>query len=274
LEEAKKNSAFTFIRYDIINPLPVIGNIDYIFHFASPASVVDYQKYPKETALVNSLGTLNLLTVAKAHTAKFLFASTSEIYGDPQIHPQTEDYWGNVNSIGVRSCYDESKRFGEMMSMLYFRQYGVDARIIRIFNTYGPRMQVTDGRVVSNFINQAIENKPLTVYGDGKQTRSFCFVSDLIRGIIAAMFSDKTAGNVFNLGNPDERMVIDFAKLIQKLTGSISPVEYAELPGDDPTKRKPDISKAKKMLKWQPEISTEAGLRLTIDYYRKLMERK
>jgi dTDP-glucose 4,6-dehydratase len=274
LSDAKNNSRFTFIKYDILKILPVIGKIDYVFHLASPASVIDYQKYPKETALANSLGTLNLLDVAKTYQAKFLYASTSEIYGNPQIHPQVETYWGNVNPIGVRSCYDEAKRYGEMMTMLYIRQFGVDARIIRIFNTYGPRMQITDGRVVSNFINQAIRNEPLSVYGDGKQTRSFCYVSDLVNGIMKVIFGEKTKGEVYNLGNPDEKTVIEFAKMIITMTSSKSEIEYNELPLDDPTRRKPDITKIKTTLGWQPEVTTEMGISKTIDYYRKLMETK
>jgi nucleoside-diphosphate-sugar epimerase len=270
LLEAKKNPDFTFIRWDINDKLPVLGQIDAIFHLASPASVPDYQKYPKETALANSFGTLNLLDVCKAYGAKFLFASTSEVYGDPKEHPQKETYWGNVNPNGVRACYDESKRYGEMMTMLYANKYNVDGRIIRIFNTYGPRMRPTDGRVVSNFINQAIANEPMTVYGDGKQTRSFCFVSDLVSGIVSAMFGKDTKGDVFNLGNPDERTMLEFAQVIKKMTNTQSKIIHTELPKDDPTVRCPDITKAKKILGWAPKVTLSEGLLQTIEYYKSL----
>src|SRR3989344_641282 len=212
LAQALKHPHFKLIVHDVTVPFEsgIAGqysNPSYIFHLASPASVVDYQKFPEETALVNSIGTRNLLTVAKAHHAKFLFASTSEVYGNPKEHPQKETYWGNVNPNGIRSCYDESKRYGEMMTVLYVRRHGIDGRIVRIFNTYGPRMRKTDGRVVSNFITQALESKPLTVYGDGKQTRSFCYVSDLVDGIMRAQFTVSTAGEVINIGNPEEYRV-------------------------------------------------------------------
>ena len=270
IEQAKRNSLFTFIRYDAAHELPLLGRIDYIFHLASPASVVDYQKYPEETALVNSIGTRNLLTVAKAHHAKFLFASTSEVYGNPKEHPQKETYWGNVNPNGIRSCYDESKRYGEMMTVLYVRRHGVDARIVRIFNTYGPRMRKTDGRVVSNFITQALERRPLTIYGDGKQTRSFCYVSDLVDGIMKAQFTDKTSGEVINIGNPEEYRVIDLAKKIQLMTGTKSEIVHDSLPEDDPIQRQPDITKAKNILGWKPLISVDVGLKKTIEYYRRI----
>ena len=272
LIEAKKSPNFTFIRYDVIQKLPLLGHVDYIFHLASPASVPDYQKYPAETALVNSVGTRNALQVAKALGARFLFASTSEIYGDPKEHPQKETYWGNVNPNGVRSCYDESKRFGEAISMIYQRKHGVDARIVRIFNTYGPRLRKDDGRVVSNFINQAIEGTPLTVYGDGNQTRSFCYVSDLVAGIMAVMFSDKANGEVFNLGNPEEYTMGDLAEMVKRLTESNSPIEHKDLPVDDPTQRKPDITKAQSMLGWAPVVSVSDGLKKTIEYYRRRLE--
>jgi nucleoside-diphosphate-sugar epimerase len=268
IANASNNPDFTFIKWDVTKSLPVLGKIDFIYHLASPASVIDYQKYPKETALVNSVGTFNLLEIAKIYEAKFLYTSTSEIYGDPKVHPQVESYWGNVNPNGVRSCYDESKRFGEMATMLYHRLYNTDVRIIRIFNTYGPRMKKDDGRIISNFINQALENKPLTIYGNGNQTRSFCYVSDLIDGLIKAMYQDKTKGEVFNLGNPEEFRVIDVAKKIIKLTKSKSIFNFQNLPQDDPCLRKPDINKAKKILNWIPQINTDHGLNLTIDYYR------
>lgn len=270
IEEAKKSPLFTFIRYDVIGELPILGPIDYIFHLASPASVIDYQRFPEETALVNSVGTRNLLTVAKAHKARFLFASTSEVYGDPKEHPQKETYWGNVNPHGVRACYDEAKRYGEMMVKLYVRKFGIDGRIVRIFNTYGPRMKKTDGRVVSNFIIQALEEKPLTVYGDGKQTRSFCYVTDLVDGLMRAMFRDGLAGEVFNIGNPEEYTMMDLAKKIQALMKSDLPIAYGELPQDDPVQRQPDITKAKKMLQWEPGVAIDDGLRKTIEYYNTL----
>ncbi len=266
----KHNVDFTFINYDVTKSLPIVGHIDYLFHLASPASVIDYQKYPKETALVNSIGTMHLLDAVKAYDAHFLFASTSEIYGNPSVHPQSETYWGNVNPVGLRSCYDEGKRWGEMITMLYHRQYNVNTRIIRIFNTYGPRMRPTDGRVVSNFINQALRNTDITVYGDGSQTRSFCFVSDLVDGIMRAMFMPRTDGEVYNLGNPEEYTVLDFADKIKKMTQSKSCIVHTDLPIDDPERRKPDISKAKKNLNWEPRISVQSGLEETIRYYRSI----
>ena len=269
LDSAKKSPDFTFIRYDVNKELPILGTIQYIFHLASPASVVDYQNYPEETALVNSIGTRNLLQVAKAFQSRFLFASTSEVYGDPKVHPQPETYWGNVNPNGIRSCYDESKRFGEMLTMLYLRKYGIDGRIVRIFNTYGPRMKKNDGRVISNFINQALEGNPLTVYGDGKQTRSFCYVSDLVAGIMAMMESAKAKGEVVNLGNPEEYTMSDLANKIRKMTKTASKITSAPLPEDDPTQRRPDITKAKKLLGWEPKVSVDEGLKKTIEYYKR-----
>lgn len=271
LNLAKKNPAFTFINHDVTKAIPDLGKIDSIFHLASPASVVDYQKYPEETALANSLGTINMLKLAKDNHAKFLLASTSEVYGDPKEHPQKETYWGNVNPNGVRSCYDESKRFAEAITMVYVRKYKLDVRIIRIFNTYGPRMRKNDGRVISNFINQAIAERPITVYGEGKQTRSFCYVSDLVSGLVKAMFSDKTGGEVFNLGNPEEYAIIDLAQKIKALTKSSSEIIHDHLPEDDPTQRRPDISKAIEIFGWQPAVSVDEGLRKTIEYYRTLV---
>lgn len=268
LAEAKKYSDFTFIHHDVISELPVVGPINYIYHLASPASVPDYQKYAEETALVNSVGTRGLLKVAKAHGAKFLFTSTSEVYGDPKEHPQKETYWGNVNPNGPRACYDESKRYGEMMTMLYHRVHGVDTKIVRIFNTYGPRMRKDDGRVVSNFINQALDQKPLTVYGDGAQTRSFCYVSDMVAGLISMMESEKTNGEVINLGNPEEFTMMDFAqKIIHTMDAKVE-IIHAPLPEDDPIQRKPDIAKAKTILGWKPVVSVDEGLEKTIAYYQ------
>jgi nucleoside-diphosphate-sugar epimerase len=275
LRDAVQNPHFTFIEHDVTKPLSKdaceqIGTISYVFHLASPASVVDYQKYPEETALTNSMGTINMLRFAKDIGATFLLASTSEIYGDPKEHPQKEAYWGNVNPVGLRACYDESKRFGEMISMVYHRRDGVDVRIARIFNTYGPRMRPDDGRVVSNFINQAIINKPLTVYGDGSQTRSFCFVDDLVEGIMKGMFTDGINGEVINLGNPEEYRVIELAEKIKAMTGATSEIVFKDLPPDDPRERQPDITKAKRLLGWEPRVSVDEGLRKTIEYYRKL----
>jgi nucleoside-diphosphate-sugar epimerase len=268
IDDLKKSTDFTFIRWDVTNDIPVVPTVDYVFHLASPASVPDYQKYDEETALVNSVGTRNLLKFTRAYKARFLFTSTSEIYGNPLEHPQKESYWGNINPNGVRSCYDESKRFGEMMTMLYVRNRGVDGRIVRIFNTYGPNMRKDDGRVISNFINQALEGKPLTIYGDGKQTRSFCYISDQVEGLVAMMFSSKIKGEVVNIGNPEEYSVIDLANKIKIMTGSKSEIVYSDLPEDDPAQRKPDITKAKELLGWKPTVSLEEGLKKTIEYYK------
>lgn len=268
IEPLKKNPDFTFIKWDVINEFPVLPKIDYIFHLASPASVSDYQKYDEETALVNSVGTRNMLKVAKAYKARFLFTSTSEVYGNPLEHPQKETYWGNVNPNGVRSCYDESKRFGEMLTMLYIRNRGVDGRIVRIFNTYGPNMRKDDGRVISNFINQALAGKPITVYGDGSQTRSICYVSDLVAGICAMMFSEKTKGEVVNLGNPEEYTMLDLAKKIKQMTGATAEIVFDKLPEDDPMKRQPDITKAIQLLGWKPVVTADIGLQKTIAYYK------
>lgn len=262
------NPLFMFIRWDVIKEMPLVPKVDFVFHLASPASVPDYQKYSEETALVNSVGTRNLLRFTRGYKAKFLFASTSEVYGNPLEHPQKESYWGNVNPNGVRACYDESKRFGEMLTKLYVREKGIDGRIVRIFNTYGPNMRKDDGRVISNFINQAIEGKPITVYGDGKQTRSYCYVSDLVEGLMAIMFSEKTNGEVLNLGNPEEYTVLDLANKIHAMTKTVSKIVYNNLPEDDPIRRKPDISKVKQLVGWSPKISISEGLTKTIAYYK------
>ena len=269
ISHLKENKNFEFIKSDVSNPLSNRGGkIDYIFHLASPASPVDYQKLAVETLLVNSIGTLNMLKLARKNNARFLFASTSEVYGNPLEHPQKEDYWGNVNPNGERSMYDEGKRFGEALCMAYFRKHGMDIRIARIFNTYGPRMKRDDGRVVSNFINQALENKPLTVYGDGKQTRGLCYVSDMVNGLVKFMFADNLEGEVINLGNPCEKTIVEIAEGIKKLTNSKSEIIYKALPADDPEKRCPDICKAKNLLGWQPSVSLEDGLKNAIEYYR------
>lgn len=268
IAKQKRSKNFKFIKADIVklSHLQVPG-IDCIFHLASPASPIDYQENPEETSLTNSMGTYNLLKIAGKSKAKFLLASTSEIYGDPLEHPQKETYWGNVNSFGPRSCYDESKRFAETLVYIFIKKYRLDARIIRIFNTYGPRMQKDDGRVVSNFINQAIGGKPLTVYGDGSQTRSFCFVSDMVSGIYKAMFSKDSSGEIFNLGNPEEYTVLELADKIIALTNSGSEIIYKPLPKDDPTKRRPDITKAQTTLSWVPNVTLNEGLKETVSYY-------
>lgn len=277
IADFSSNSNFTFIEKNVIK----IDNnftkekIDYIFHLASPASPNrksprSYINFPIETLLANSVGTFRLLELAKANNSKFLYASSSEIYGDPEISPQTEDYFGNVNPVGVRSVYDEGKRFGEAITMAYVRKKYVDATIIRIFNTYGSKMRVDDGRVISNFINQAIKNEPLTVYGDGKQTRSICFVSDLVEGLYLAMISDKTKGEVLNLGNSEERTVTELANIIKEKTASSSSIVFEPLPEDDPKKRNPDITKAKNLLNWSPKVSIDQGLLETIEYFRGL----
>lgn len=270
IKQLVSNKNFEFLQKDIVKDSLGIKKADYIFHLASPASPYDFQGLAEEIALVSSVGTIKMLELAKSTGAKFLLASTSEVYGDPKEHPQKETYWGNVNSFGPRSCYDESKRFGETMTYIYIHKYGVDARIIRIFNTYGPKMRKDDGRAVSNFINQAISGKALTVNGDGNQTRSFCFVSDMVAGIEKAMFTQGTKGEIFNLGNPEEYKIIDLAEKIKGATGSKSKILFMSLPPDDPKRRRPDISKAKRLLNWKPKVSVDVGLTKTIAYYREL----
>jgi nucleoside-diphosphate-sugar epimerase len=260
---------FELVQHDAVEPLARPG--DLIFHLASPASVPDYLGHPFETLMVNSTGTVNMLELAYEHGARFLFASTSEVYGDPKIHPQPETYWGNVNSVGPRACYDESKRFGEAMTMEYWRSRQVDVRIVRIFNTYGPHSRPDDGRVVPNFITQALRGEPITIYGDGTQTRSFCYVSDLVEGILASMFSPNTAGEVFNLGNPDEYTVNDFARVIAEQVGSDAGFTYRPLPPDDPTRRCPDIAKARAVLGWQPQVQLHPGIEQTIEWFREVL---
>jgi nucleoside-diphosphate-sugar epimerase len=277
------NLQFTFLEHDITRPisnlnLPAggqISNLDFIYHLASPASPNknskrSYINYPIETLLANSLGTYNLLELALKYNSKFLYASSSEIYGDPDVSPQKENYFGNVNPNGIRSVYDEGKRFGEAMTFAYVRKHELDARIIRIFNTYGTLMQSDDGRVVSNFINQALENTPITVYGRGDQTRSFCYIEDMIFGIKSAMLTNNTKGEVFNLGNPDERSILDLSKLIKNMTNSSSGIVFEKIPQDDPRSRKPDIAKATKILNWEPKVTIEEGLKKTIDYFKNL----
>jgi dTDP-glucose 4,6-dehydratase len=259
------NPNFKFIQQDVTEFLFLDSSVDYVWHFASPASPIDYLEFPIQTLKVGSLGTHKALGLAKEKKARFLIASTSEIYGDPLVHPQTEDYWGNVNTIGPRGCYDESKRFAEALTMAYHREHKIDTKIVRIFNTYGPRMRLNDGRVVPAFISQALTNKPLTVFGEGKQTRSFCYCSDLIEGIYRLMMSDYNLP--VNIGNPTELTMLQFAKEIIRVTRSRSKIAYKPLPQDDPKQRKPDISRAKKLLGWQPKIGLEEGLKKTVAFF-------
>jgi dTDP-glucose 4,6-dehydratase len=265
VEHLAREVRFEFLRQDVCRPFDP-GKVDYIFHFASPASPVDYLKHGVETLQVGSVGTINCLELAKHHHAMFLLASTSECYGDPHEHPQRESYWGNVNPVGPRSVYDEAKRFAEATTMAYHRQNRVDTRIVRIFNTYGPRLQPSDGRVISNFMIQALRGEPLTVYGDGLQTRSFCYVSDEIAGIMALAESNERLP--VNIGNPCEFTMLECAKLILEVTGSQSPVRFEALPQDDPKQRRPDITKARELLGWAPKIELREGLQKSLEYFR------
>ncbi len=271
------NPNFKFIKHDVSKSLreieKEIKNVTHIFNLASPASPnkkspKSYINYPMETLLANSFGQYNLLEIAKKMNAEYLYTSTSEVYGNPTVSPQNEDYFGNVNPNGIRSVYDEGKRFGEAMVMTYYRKFNLRVRIIRIFNTYGPFMQKDDGRVVSNFINQAIRNEPITVYGEGKQTRSFCYIDDMINGLNSAIFSKEAIGKVINLGNPDERSIFDLAEIVKKITDSSSEIIFENMPEDDPFLRKPDISRAKKILNWEPKISIEEGIKKTVEYFK------
>ncbi|MCA9403158.1 MAG: SDR family oxidoreductase [Candidatus Omnitrophica bacterium] len=266
IKHLRKNKDFSFKKHDVSKKISIPGTVDYVLHFASPASPVDYLEYPIQTLKVGALGTHNTLGLAKLKKARYLLASTSEVYGDPQVHPQKEDYWGHVNPIGPRGVYDEAKRFAEAMTMAYRRYHTVDSKIIRIFNTYGPRMRIKDGRVVPNFIDQALNNKNLTVYGNGKQTRSFCYYSDLVEGIYR-MIRSKHSGPV-NLGNPDEFTILQFAKLVVKMTDTRSKIVYKPLPVDDPKTRQPNISLAKRVLKWQPKVKLEQGLQETLTWFQ------
>jgi dTDP-glucose 4,6-dehydratase len=261
------NRRFSFIHHDVTNYIFVEGKIDAILHFASPASPVDYQNFPIQTLKVGSLGTHKTLGLAKEKRAKFLLASTSEVYGDPLTHPQREDYWGNVNPIGPRGVYDEAKRFAEAMTMAYHRYHGVDTRIARIFNTYGPRMRLNDGRVVPNFICQALRGEELSIYGDGSQTRSFCYIDDLVEGIFRLLLSPET--EPVNLGNPGEFTILEFARLILEVTGAKSRMVHKPLPVDDPQVRKPDISRASAVLGWSPKVELRKGVQKTIPYFLK-----
>jgi len=292
IEHCMGNPKFRFIKHNVSEYIYVGGEIDNILHFASPASPLDYLKLPIQTLKVGSLGTLNAIGVAKLKKAKFFLASTSEVYGDPLVHPQKEDYWGNVNPIGPRGVYDEAKRFAEAMVMAYVgprgvydeakrfaeamvmayhRSHGVDTRIVRIFNTYGPRMRVNDGRALPAFISQAINGEDLTVFGDGSQTRSFCYVSDLVEGIYRLLISD--VNEPVNIGNPTEITLLDFAREIISMTGSKSEITFKPLPIDDPKCRQPDISKAKKLLNWEPKVSRTDGLQKTIEYFRSILQK-
>jgi UDP-glucuronate decarboxylase len=264
------NPRFELIRHDVT--LPLVIEVDAVYHLACPASPIHYQFNAIKTIKANVLGTINMLGIAKRVKGKILFASTSEVYGDPAVHPQKEDYWGNVNPIGIRSCYDEGKRVAETLMMDYHRQHHVDIKIVRIFNTYGPRMLADDGRVVSNFIVQALKGEDITVYGQGSQTRSFCYVDDLIDGMVRMMGSDKFTGPV-NIGNPEEYTILELAKKIISMTGSRSTISFKPLPSDDPTQRRPDITLAKEKLGWIPAVSVDAGLKKTIEYFKKELSR-
>jgi len=266
IEHLAGNQNFRFIQQDVTEFLFLDGPVDYVWHFASPASPVDYALLPIQTLKVGSLGTHKALGLAKEKGARFLLTSTSEVYGDPLVHPQTEDYWGNVNTIGPRGCYDESKRFAEAITMAYHRQHKLETRIVRIFNTYGPRMRLKDGRVVPAFVSQALRNEPITVFGEGKQTRSFCYCSDLIEGIYRLMMSDYPLP--VNIGNPREMTMLEFAREIIRATGAKSNITFKPLPVDDPKQRKPDITLARKLLKWEPKVELADGLARTIAYFR------
>jgi len=257
---------FRFQKHDVTKYIGIKGKVDYILHFASPASPKDYLEIPIKTLKVGSLGTHNALGLAKGKKAKFILASTSEIYGDPLVHPQPETYWGNVNPIGPRSCYDESKRFAEAITMAYHRAHKINTSIVRIFNTYGERMRIDDGRAIPNFVSCALRGQPLVVYGKGDQTRSFCYVSDLVEGIYRLMF--KRVNEPMNLGNPGEFTILELAKIVIKLTGTKNKIKFCALPQDDPRQRRPDITKAKRFLKWQPKIKLEEGLRRSIGWFR------
>ena len=268
IEDMLGNPNFELIEHDIVDPVDI--KVDQIYNLACPASPPHYQYDPVKTMKTSVLGIINMLELAKKYNATLLHASTSEVYGNPLVHPQQETYWGNVNPIGIRSCYDEGKRAAESLMMDYHRQYGVDIRIIRIFNTYGPNMDPKDGRVVSNCIVQAINNQDITVYGDGSQTRSFCYVSDLVDGAIKMMNNDKKFVGPVNLGNPSERTVLNLAEIILEMTGSKSKITFKELPSDDPVKRKPDITKAQEILGWEPKVDIKDGLAKTIEYFKSI----
>ncbi|MGE0884203.1 MAG: UDP-glucuronic acid decarboxylase family protein [Blastocatellales bacterium] len=265
----RSNPNFEFIFHDVSNHIHVPGQLDWVLHFASPASPIDYLQLPIQTLKVGALGTHNALGLAKAKDAKFILTSTSEVYGDPLVHPQHEEYWGNVNPVGPRGVYDEAKRYAEAISMAYHREHKVDVRIVRIFNTYGPRNRINDGRVVPTFINQALRDEPIPVFGEGQQTRSFQYVDDLVEGIRRLM--DVRFNKPVNIGNPNEMTILEFARLILRLTGSQSQIVYKPLPQDDPKTRRPDITRARQVLGWEPGVPVEEGLKKTIDWYRTLI---
>lgn len=265
--EHLQSKDFTLIEHDVSNEIEIEGTLDYILHFASPASPIDYLELPIQTLKVGSLGTHKTLGLARAKGATFLLASTSEVYGDPLVHPQKEEYWGNVNPVGPRGVYDEDKRFAEAMAVAYHRYHGIDVKIARIFNTFGPRMRVRDGRAIPAFISQALQGEPFTVFGNGKQTRSFCFISDLVEGLCRLLMSDYNLP--VNLGNPREMTILELAETIKAMTGSTSPIDFRPLPVDDPLVRQPDISLAQRLLDWEPRVSLSDGLKDTVDYFRK-----
>lgn len=271
IEAHRSNPRFEFIYHDVSNHIHIAGDIDWVLHFASPASPIDYLQLPIQTLKVGAMGTHNALGLAKARNAKFLLASTSEVYGDPLVHPQPEDYWGNVNPIGPRGVYDEAKRYAEAIAMAYHRVHGLDVRIVRIFNTYGPRNRINDGRVVPTFINQALKGEPISVFGEGQQTRSFQYVADLVEGVRKLM--ETPYNRPVNIGNPREMTILEFARLILQLTGSSSAIEYKPLPEDDPKTRQPDITLARKLLNWEPRVPVEEGIARTIEWYRQLAGR-
>ncbi|MHB1133601.1 MAG: UDP-glucuronic acid decarboxylase family protein [Chloroflexota bacterium] len=269
VDELAALPGFHFLEHDVAVPLPDDPPVDTIFHLASPASPPGYFRRPLETMLANSMGTQRLLELAARRGARLLYASTSEVYGEPLVHPQREDYWGNVNPIGMRACYDESKRYGEALTMVFVEHYGVDARLVRIFNTYGPRSDPEDGRLVPNFVTQALRGEPITVYGEGNQTRSLCYVSDLVDGLVRAARTPGTRGGVFNLGNPEEHTVLEYAQMIKERAGSRSPIVFRPLLSEDePTRRKPDITHARRELGWEPRVALAEGLDLTITWFR------
>jgi dTDP-glucose 4,6-dehydratase len=270
IEHLMPNPNFEFYHHDVSKYVHIPGELDYILHFASPASPIDYLKMPIQTLKVGSLGTHNLLGLAKAKNARMLIASTSEVYGDPLVHPQTEEYWGNVNPVGPRGVYDEAKRFQEAITMAYHNFHGVQTRIIRIFNTYGPRMRLDDGRALPAFMSQALKGEPITVFGDGSQTRSFCYVDDLVEGIYKLLMSDYHLP--VNIGNPTEITLLEFAEEIQLLIGGDSKIIFEPLPTDDPKQRKPDITKAKEILGWEPKVDRKEGLKITLDYFKKVLK--
>lgn len=263
------NKQFRFIHHDVTEYMFIDGDLDAILHFASPASPVDYLRYPIQTLKVGSLGTHKALGLAKAKKARFLLASTSEVYGDPLTHPQEESYWGNVNPVGIRGVYDEAKRFAEAMTMAYHRYHGLETRIVRIFNTYGPRMRIEDGRAIPAFMSQALRGEDLTVFGDGSQTRSVCYVDDLVEGIYRLLLSDES--DPVNIGNPDELSMLDLAKEILEISGSMSNISYKDLPQDDPKVRQPDITRARAILKWEPSVQRREGLVKTLDYFKEAL---